>query len=93
MRHIFGLSLPVVDPAGPYIHLVGSSIVSEYRVGIISDAFSALCYFLLVHLLFLEFIFFFFLSFLFLEEWVKSIVIDQWMRYSGNRRGCPFLEF
>lgn len=57
MRHIFGLSLPVVYPAGPHIHLVSISIVSEYRVEIISDAFGALYNFLLVHLLFLEFFF------------------------------------
>lgn len=92
MRHIFGLRLPAVYPAGLHIHLVSISIVSEYRVGIISEAFGALCYFLLVHLLFLEFFFFFSLSFLFLGEWVRSIAMGQWMRYSGNRRSCPFLE-
>lgn len=75
MRHIFGLSLPVVDPAGPYIHLVGISIVSEYRVGIISDTFGALCYFLLVHLLFLEF--FFLLSVFSLPRRMGEIYCDR----------------
>ena len=92
MRHIFGLSLSVVYPAGPHIHLVSLSIVSEYRVEIISDAFGDLYNFLLVHLLFLEFFFFFFLSFLFLGGQVRSVVMGQWMRYSGNRRSCPLLE-
>ena len=59
MRHIFGLSLSVVYPAGPHIHLVSISIVSEYRVEIISDAFGDLYNFLLVHLLFLEFFFYY----------------------------------
>lgn len=53
----FGLNLP---PIGPQTHLVGLSLVSEYRIGITSasDAFDALCHILSIQLLFLKTLFF-----------------------------------